>query len=191
MARPHSRVAQGSVHCRTKPVRSRPVLRETSGLGGAPNEIVMDTCSQAFQVKQGMGISGMVHTRLIIDQYLLGGNEQVPAATCPVHQSDQKMCRQSCPCQPHSTADTAILIYVASSRCFFLVGTSHVATMMRMPIPRLQDRDQRPRLSRPAYLCTDTNEKILSYMKGSTDQGMKRFGYCVNPFAFTFVQGKN
>jgi hypothetical protein len=66
-----------------------------------------------------------------------------------------------------------------------------VATMQRMLITRLQDRDHRPRLCRPAYLCTDTNEEILGYMKGSTEQGMKKCGYCVNHFRFTFVLGKN
>jgi hypothetical protein len=67
--------------------------------------IVMGTCCQAFQVKQPMGISGTVHTRLIIDQFLLREftfllgativNEQVPSTTCLVHQSDQKMCSRS------------------------------------------------------------------------------------------------
>jgi hypothetical protein len=140
----------------------------------------------------GDGISGMVHTRLIIDQYLLGENEQVPATTYPVHQSDQKMFSQSMPTTLDSRHSSPHI------RCFFKgvflyygwdISRGHSAENANNN--RLQDRDQRPQLCRPAYLCTDTNEEILSYMKGSTEQGMKRFGYCVNHFAFTLVQGKN
>src|SRR6266849_5705329 len=61
-ARPRPRATQGSVHCQTKPVRSRPAPRGALGSGAAPGAstadagtVVMDALPQTFQVALGMG----------------------------------------------------------------------------------------------------------------------------------------
>src|SRR6267378_7720848 len=55
-ARPRSSPTQGSVHCRTKPVRSWPPPRGASGSGAAPGAntadtgtVVVDACPRTFQ----------------------------------------------------------------------------------------------------------------------------------------------